>query len=56
MAEGFRFMPLGLVRTENISAQCMDYLGADINASVHAPGRNGRATQRCHYSPDGKRG
>ena len=29
MAEGFRFMPLGLV-FENLSAQCMGYLGAKL--------------------------
>ena len=29
MAEGFRFMPLGLVR-HNLSAQCMGYLGATL--------------------------
>ena len=27
-----------------------------INAGVHARERNGRVTQRCHNSPDGKRG
>ena len=31
-------------------------LWCNINAGVHARGRNGRVTQRCHNSPDGKRG
>ena len=30
MAEGFRFLPLGLVRLVNLSAQCMGYLGATL--------------------------
>ena len=30
IAQGFRFMPLGLVRAENLSAQCMGYLGATL--------------------------
>ena len=28
----------------------------NINAGVHARGPSGRVTQRCHNSPDGKRG
>ena len=31
-------------------------LRCNINAGVHAHGRNGRVTQRCHNSSDGKRG
>ena len=31
-------------------------LRCNINAGVHTRGRNGRVTQRCHNSPDGKRG
>ena len=26
-------------------------MGYNINADVHARGRSGRVTQRCHYSP-----
>ena len=53
MAEGFRFMPLGLVRLRTFR---LGLLSCNINAGVHARGRNGRVTQRCHNSPDGKRG
>ena len=31
-------------------------LRCSINAGVHGRGQNGRVTQRCHNSPDGKRG
>ena len=31
-------------------------LRCNINTGVHARGRSGRVTQRCHNSPDGKRG
>ena len=31
-------------------------LRCKINTGVHARARNGRVTQRCHNSPDGKRG
>ena len=31
-------------------------LRCNINAGVHARTRSGRVTQRCHKSPDGKRG
>ena len=30
MAEGFRFMPLGLVRLRTFRFQCMSYLGATL--------------------------
>ena len=48
MAEGFRFMSLGLVRH--------GFLRCNINTGIHARARSGRVTQRCHNSPDGKRG
>ena len=47
MAEGFRFMPFGSVH---------GLLRCNINAGVHARTRSGCVTQRCHNSPDGKRG
>ena len=31
-------------------------LRCNINTGVHARGQSGRVTQRCHNSPDGKRG
>ena len=38
MAEGFRFIYLafGFSYAENLSAQCMGYLGANMSAVVHA--------------------
>ena len=46
MAEGFRFMPFGSVH---------GLIRCNINAGVHARGRSGRVTQRCHNSPGRKR-
>ena len=51
MAEGFRFMLLGFVRLRTFQL-----LRCNINAGVHARPKSGRVTQRCHNSPDGKRG
>ena len=47
MAEGFRFMPLGLVRlrTFRLSSRL---LWCNINAGVQARARSGRVIQRCH--------
>ena len=50
VAEGFRFMPLGLVKLRTFRLRC------NINAGVHACTQSERVTQRCHNSPDGKRG
>ena len=55
MAEGFRFMPLGLVRLRTFRL-CAWLLRCNINAGVQARGRSGRVTQGCHNSPEGKRG
>ena len=44
MPEGFLFLPLGLVRLTTFR----------LSARVHARGRNGRVTQRCRNSADGK--
>ena len=51
MAEWFRFMPLA----EDLLAQCMGYLGATLTQMLTRMW-GGRVTQRCHNSPDGKRG
>ena len=50
MAEGFRFMSLGLVRlrTSHGLVRC------NINTCVHARAHIGRVIQRCHNCPDGK--
>ena len=55
MAEGFRFMPLGLVRLRTFGS-VHGLLRCNINTGVYMHARSGRVTQRCHNSPDGKRG
>ncbi len=55
MAEGFCFMPLGLVRLRTFRLSD-GLLRCNINTGVLARARSGRVTQRCHNSPDGKRG
>ena len=46
MAEGFRFMPLGLVRLRTFRLRA-----TLTQVFTHARGRSGRVTQRRHNSP-----
>ncbi len=50
------FYAFGFSSAENLSAQCMVYLGATLTqVFTGVRGRSERVSQRCHNSPDGKR-
>ena len=52
IAEGFRFMPLGLVRLRTFSTQHMGELGATLMQVVtRERAQSGHVIQRCHNSP-----
>ena len=57
MAQGFRFMPLGLVRLRTFRLSTWGFLGATLTqVFARACGQSWRNTQRCHNSPHWKRG
>ena len=57
MAEGFRFMPLGLVKLRTFRLSEGGYLGVALTqVFTRMRGRSERITQRCHNSPGGKTG
>ena len=70
MAEGFRFMPLGFSWAENLSAQCMGYLGtiltqvftgareADVSLRDVTMAQMGNGASKCEWchAPEARRG
>ena len=53
MAEGFQFMPWGLVRLRTFGS-VHGLLRCNIKTGVHVRAQSGHVTQRCHNSPAGK--